>query len=55
MLGKYDALQKFPKVTNNVLKNTRGGNIFSQARDVIWGFLDGYNRDRHSYKSRHRS
>lgn len=55
MLNNYKNLKRFEDVGNSDLSNVVGGNLFSQCRDIIWGFLDGFNHHRESYKKRHRS
>lgn len=50
-LSKVD---RFNELTDSEAVHTCGGNIFSQARDVIWGFIDGFEGHRESSSKRHR-
>ncbi|MDO7806566.1 ComC/BlpC family leader-containing pheromone/bacteriocin [Lactiplantibacillus pentosus] len=54
-MKKFNGLNSFKTISEGNLNNVVGGNIFSQARDTIWGFIDGFNGKRHNSKSRHRS
>lgn len=47
-------LNQFTQIDRNELSNVKGGNIFSQTRDVIWGVIDGIAGKRHGYKQRHK-
>lgn len=56
MNKKFDVLKEFSDLDTEELSNTIGGNYLSQARDMIWGFVDGINgRKRTNSKKRHRS
>lgn len=52
-MKSINTVNKYKEIKSSELEKITGGNIFSQARDAVWGFLDGLQGRTTSSKSRH--